>query len=203
MSKFNTLFRKFVNKKNQKRLRNTTFSLLSSNCNGAFICHDLGLQFRSPFVNLWLKPADFLKYLQNIEHYMNCELSFIKEEGIPYPIGLLDDIHIYFQHYHTEEEARRKWVERTQRIDLTNLFILFSDRDGCTYEQLQAFDRLPHKNKIVFTNKPYPELKSAFYIKGFENESNVGNCYEYINPFSGRKIFDNFDYVSWFNQNLS
>ena len=131
------------------------------------------------------------------------KLSFIKGEGIPYPIGLLDDIHIYFQHYHTEEEARRKWVERTQRIDLTNLFILFSDRDGCTYEQLQAFDRLPHKNRIVFTNKPYPELKSAFYIKGFENESNVGNCYEYINPFSGRKFFDNFDYVSWFNQNLS
>lgn len=199
MSKFNTIFRKSVNHKNQKRLSNTTFSLLSSNCNGAFICHDLGLQFRSPFVNLWIKPGDFIKYLQNIEHYMHADMTFVKEEGITYPIGQLDDIRIYFQHYHSKEEALRKWTERTNRIDLDNLFILFNDRDNCTYEQLQAFDKLPYPNKVVFTHKPYPELQSAYYIKGYEQEGQVGNLYEYINPFSGRKHFDQFDYVSWFN----
>lgn len=35
---------------------------------GAFICHDLGFQFRTPFVNLWLKLRDFIKYLENIEY---------------------------------------------------------------------------------------------------------------------------------------
>lgn len=199
MSRLNSILRKFVNKRNRKALRNTTPSVISSNCNGAFILHDLGLQFRSPFVNLWVTPKDYIKFLQNMEHYLSCELKFTTEEGISYPIGLLDDVRIYFQHYHSEAEAKEKWETRTKRINLDNLFILFCDRDGCTYEDLQAFDALPYKNKVVFTNKSYPEIASSFYIKGFENDPCVGMCYEFVNRFSGKKIYDAFDYVKWFN----
>lgn len=201
MTKINAFFRKIINKRNIKKLKNTDFSLIASNCNGGFICHDLNLQFRSPFINLWVKPTDFIKYLQNIEHYMKQELRFVSEDGINYPIGLLDDIKIYFQHYKTEQNAKEKWNERTKRIDLNNLFILFTDRDNCTYQNLLDFDRLPLKNKIVFTHKPYPEIKSAVYIKGFEKEVSVGDCFRFKNKFSGKKIYDQFDYINWFNQN--
>ena len=57
------------------------------------------------------------------------------------------------------------------------------------------FDSLPYKNKIVFTNKPYSDITSSVYIKGFENESCVGVCYEWMNRFSGKRIYDQFDYV--------
>lgn len=201
MTKLNAFFRKIINKRNIKKLKNTDFSLIASNCNGGFICHDLNLQFRSPFINLWLKPNDFIKYLQNIEHYMKQELNFIKEDGINYPIGMLGDIKIYFQHYKTEENAKEKWEERTKRINLNNLFILFNNRDGCTYQNLLDFDKLPFKNKIVFVHKPYPEINSAFYIKGFEKENSVGACYKFKNNLSGKKIYDQFDYINWFNQN--
>ncbi len=197
----NQFLRKFVNYKNRKRLTNkSNFSLISSNCNGAFILHDLGLKFNSPFVNLWLKPKDFIKYLENIEHYKNANMQFIHEDGISYPIGKLDDINIYFQHYKTEEEALSKWIQRTERIDINNIFILFTDRDECTYEDLVRFDNLNFKNKIVFTHIPYPEIKSSFYIKGFESDSSVGFCHEYKNDFSGHRILDQFDYVEWFNR---
>ena len=202
MTKLNAFFRKIINKRNIKKLKNTNFSLIASNCNGGFICHDLNLQFKSPFINLWLKPNDFIKYLQNIKHYMTQELKFVSEDGINYPIGLLDDIKIYFQHYKTEETAREKWNERTKRIDLNNIFILFTDRDNCTYQNLLDFDELPFKNKVVFTHKQYPEIKSAFYIKGFEKESSVGDCFKFKNNFSGKKIYDQFDYINWFNQIL-
>lgn len=56
MGRLNRLLRKAVNWKNQKRLKNRDFSLLSSNCNGVFILHDLGLRFNSPTVNLWITP---------------------------------------------------------------------------------------------------------------------------------------------------
>lgn len=199
MSKINLFFRKHINKKNRSRLTNTTFSLIASNCNGAFICHDLNVKFNSPFVNLWVPPTDFIKYLSNIKYYSTCELKFIEEPGITYPIGLLDDVKIYFQHYSSEEAAKEKWTERLKRMDYDNLFILFTDRDGCTYQNLLDFDHLDFENKIIFCHKEYPEINSAFYIKGFENEESVGMCFEYKNKFTGKKYYDSFDYVSWFN----
>lgn len=199
---FNEFFRLFINKKNKQRLNNhSDFSVLSNNCYGAIILHDLGLRFNSPFVNLWIKPKDFIKYLKNIDYYTNCKLEFIQEDNINYPIGKLDDIYLYFQHYKSEDEAELKWYSRSKRINKDNLFILFSERDGCTYEDLIEFDKLPFKNKIVFTHKQYKEIKSSYYIKGFENDEYVGDCYKFINIFSGKKILDQFDYVNWFNNN--
>lgn len=200
MSKINLLLREKINNKNKKRLKNKDFSLISSNCNGAFILHDLGLRFNSPFVNLWMKPNDYIKLLQKLEYYLSCEMTFTEESNISYPIGVLDDIKIYFQHYKTPEEAKQKWFERAERIDMNNLFIMFTDRDGCTYQNLSDFNSLPYKNKIVFTNKPYPEFKSAYYLKGWENDDSVGMCFEFKNSFTGKKYYDDFDYIGWFNQ---
>ena len=79
---------------------------------------------------------------------------------------------------------------------------MMTDKDGgkgAKYEDLQAFDSLPYPNKVVFTHKPYPELKSAFYIKGFENEGEVGDLFTF-SGWNGEKYYDQFDYVSWFNQ---
>ena len=195
----NKFLRERINFKNRQRLKNKEVSLIANNCNGGFMCHDLHMQFRSPFVNLWLKPKDFLKYLKNIEHYMNSELTFIKEEGIDYPVGLLDDVKIYFMHYENEEIAREKWNERTKRIDFNNLFVLFNDGAGCTDEDLKEFDELPYKNKIAFVHKEKPEIASTYYIKGFENEESVGILSRYLNNHTGKRYYDDFDYVKWFN----
>lgn len=187
-------------KHKRKKLKNKDFSVIASNCNGAFILHDLGLQFRSPFVNLWMKPKDFIKMLGDLNRYMNLPLAFTTENGINYPIGVLDDVRVYFQHYKTEEEALNKWNYRKSRINYNNLFVLFSDRDGCTYDDLIEFDKLSIRNKVVFTNRPYPEIKSAFYIKGFKDQSSVGMCYEFMPDKPYMKYYDQFDYVKWFNR---
>ena len=195
----NRIMRKIINLINWKRLKNTEFSLIASNCNGTFIVHDLGLQYKSPFVNLWMKPDDFIRFLSNIHYYLSCEMIFVEEPGISYPIGLVDDVRIYFQHYETKEIAKEKWIERSKRINSNNLFIMFTDRDGCSYENLCNFEALPYKNKDVFTHKPYPELQSAYYLNGWENEASVGMCFDYKSKFSIKKHYDDFDYISWFN----
>ena len=135
--------RELFNQKNIERLKNKDFSIIASNCNGAFISHDLKLRFNTPTVNLFLYPDDFIKYVKNLEHYTKCDLKFIQEEGITYPIGLLDDIKIYFMHYKSEEQASEKWNSRTKRINFDNLFIMMTDRDGCTIEHIKQFDELP------------------------------------------------------------
>ncbi|OOF56962.1 DUF1919 domain-containing protein [Rodentibacter myodis] len=193
--------RKSINRRLKSRLENHGMSVISANCVGAFILHDLNEPFNSPFVNLYLSPKDFIRYLQNIEFYQQQPLEFIPSEKA-YPVGKLADLKIHFMHYHSEQEAKEKWLARTARINLDNLFIVMTDKDGTqgiVYEDLVAFDQLPFKNKVVFTHKPYPELASAFYIKGFENQNQVGDIFTF-SGWNGEKYYDQFDYVAWFNQ---
>ena len=196
------IFRTPYLKSQRERLSNEDFSIIASTCNGGCLLHDLGMRFNSPFVNLWIKPKDFLKLLNDIPLYMSKELVFIKEEGIRYPVGLLDDIHIYFQHYKTEWDAKSKWENRVKRINYSNLFIMFTDRDGCTESDLKEFDQLPFENKVVFVHKPHPEINSAFYIRGFEEEESVGICSRYKSISSLNKYYDDFDYVEWLNSGV-
>lgn len=190
-------FRRYINQRNRAKLTNTGLSVLSSNCVGSLILHDLGLPFRSPFVNLYLTPQDFIRYLQNIPHYQQAQLHFM--ENTPYPLAQLDDIQIHFLHYASAQQAQQKWQQRSLRIQFDNLFIMMTDRDGCRYEDLLAFEALPFKHKVVFTHKPYPQLSCAFYIKGFEQHQQVGDLFSY-SGLLGQKYYDQFDYVHWFNQ---
>lgn len=198
----NIKLREKINLKNREKLKNKDFSLIASNCNGAFILHDLGLRFNSPTVNLFLYPSDFVKYTRNLKYYSSLELKFIKKENIDYPVGKLDDIEIYFMHYKTEEEAKQKWLERTNRINYDNIFILMTDRDGCSKEDLENFDKLEYKNKIVFTHILYKDIKSSYYIKSFENEEQVGHLFEFKSSDTGEKYYDDFDYIEWFNNGI-
>lgn len=201
-NKLNTLVRPWINKRNRKKLKNRDFSLIASNCNGGFILHDLGLRFNSPFVNLWMKPKDYIKMLSDLKGYMSEELSFEKKDGLDYPVGLLRDVHIYFQHYNSEEEAKQKWDTRKVRINYDNLFVLFTDQEGCTKTDLEQFDKLSLEKKVVFSNRYYPELKSVYYIKGFEHLESVGNCFDFELNSIGKKYYDQFDYVRWFDDGL-
>lgn len=195
--------REKINLENRDKLHNREISLISSNCNGAFLLHDLGLKFCSPTVNLWMEPADYLEFLRHLDIYLTADIIFDSkmEEERGYPVGLLNGkVKVYFQHYRNCDEARTKWQERAKRVNMEHLFIMFTDRDGCTYEQIKEFDRLPYKNKVIFTHIPYPEFQSAFYIKGFEKCNSVGLCFDFKSAFSGEKYYDDFPYIEWFNQ---
>ncbi|EOX4860037.1 TPA: DUF1919 domain-containing protein [Haemophilus influenzae] len=188
----------FINRSLQRKLTNQGMTVISANCVGAFILHDLHQPFNSPFVNLYLSPQDFLRYLQNMDFYRTQPLTFVQTEK-SYPVGKLADLEIHFMHYHSEQEANEKWQLRTSRMKLDNLFIMMTDRDGVTEKDIQLFDQLPFKNKVIFTHKPYPAFKSACYIKGFEKQNQVGHIFEF-SGWNGKKYYDQFDYVKWFNQ---
>ena len=191
------------NKENlRKKLINKEFSLIASNCTGMFMLWDLGLPYRSPFVNLYMYPRDFIKFLSNIEYYTKQTLIFIKKEKIDFPIAKLDDIEIYFQHFSSKEDAEEKWYKRIKRINYDNLFIIMTDRDGCTKEDIVAFSKLNFKNKVIFTHIEYPDIDCAVYIPGYEKSDSVGMCHEYKSPMSIKRSFEIFDYVAWFNGTL-
>lgn len=121
------------------------------------------------------------------------------ESDVPYPTGMLDDIKIMFMHYPTFEEGVEKWNERKKRINWENLFIVGTEKDGCTYETIQRFDRLPYENKVIFTHIEYPEFSSAYYIEGFEERDEIGVLTNYKEQFWKRRYLDDFDYVNFLN----
>lgn len=194
----NTGFRVRINRKKRLGLKNKNFTLIASNCNGCLILHDLGLPYNSPFVNMYIPAEDYIRLLQNLDHYMSLEPSFRENAPEGYPIATLGDVTLHCVHYRNIEDVVTCWNRRRQRMDLSNCFVMFTDRDGCTQQHLETFDRLPMKNKVVFTHKPYPEIRSAFYISGFEEYGCVGNLYKY-KGWRGEKLYDAFDYVGWFN----
>ena len=183
--------------KKKKRFANHGLSLFSANCVGGCMLHDLGERFNSPFVNLYLNAQDYLKFLSNPQAYLAQELVEQKTDQ-PYPVGLWGDLTIHFVHYNHFQEATDTFKRRLKRINFDNLFVLFCERDGCTYEQLQQFDALPYAHKVVFTHRPYEEIASAVYIKGFEDEPCLGDIMKWDKAI-GRKKYDVFDYVEFLN----
>ena len=127
-------------------------SIISRHCWGGLLFNQLGLKFTSPFVNLFLMDKDFNKLAKNFTHYMNQELVFDREEyehilKRNYPVGRLDDVYIYFNHYTSFEEAKRKWDERKERINYDNLFFeTTTEVRGFAID----FDSIPLQHKICF-----------------------------------------------------
>ena len=172
------------------------------NCTGGVLSHDLGLQFKSPTVNLFFRSEDFIKFCENLEYYLSidefvkCNDPLIIEERT-YPIAYLGDLTLFLVHYRSVEEAQEKWNERKKRIDPNNIVIMNTDREGMTDELKDRFERLPYR-KVMFTHLPDDKHPSCFYIKGYEDSSCVGIVTDH-DTWDGKRPIDQFDYVRFLN----
>lgn len=147
---------------------------------------------------MWIPAHEFIILVSNLKEELNGTLEDITNDS-SYPIGLLNGkIHIHFIHYKSFDEVISKWNSRLQRVNYQDIRIIMTENDGCTYEDLVAFDKLPYRNKVVFTHKPYPEIKSSFYIRGFEKLGRVAFVMGWKGLF-GRRNCDTFDWVSFIN----
>lgn len=183
----------------------TDTSVFASNCIGGCMLHDMGMRFCSPFVNLWLFPKDFIKFCQDVPHYLSADLKFLSAEEIQrlhglslnYPVALLDDITIFFQHYHSQEEAETKWTERCKRVNLSNIRCILVERDGCSYEDLVQFSQLPYPTAALL-HLPVVGITNTSYIHGFEKADELGNIMEFrLRQCFGRMYYDDFDFIKF------
>lgn len=128
---YRALLRHKINKQNRARLLydlHNPISIISSNCIGGVISHELGLRFESPTVNLFFYPDSYIEYISHLEEYSKKELIEIKgTKDVTYPIGQLGEegkVVIHFMHYQSFDEAKNKWIERTLRINFDNLYFI-------------------------------------------------------------------------------
>jgi len=190
----------------QKKLKNKDFTIISNNCWGGGVYEDLNLLYNTPFVVFFIIAPDYIKLLKDLRTYMSMTLTFTdiskykrinqersQQHGL-YPIGVLNDIEIYFMHYKSKEEAFEKWERRKARINWNNLYIKFCDNDFCNHELAKEFDGLTYKNKVFFSVKNYNDVQSLVWFDKYKNEDGVGDLYSF--KWRYRKYFN---VVKWLN----
>lgn len=165
-------------------------TIISSNCIAGRIMQDLNIKYNSPTLGLWMMPDDFPKFCSDLFFYLDADIHIvtqsknelgnlkIKNATQPYPVGLLNgELEIHFLHYHDSEEAIQKWKRRAKRINKKKILLIASEQNGCTEDDIRAFDLIPHSNKIFFCSKPYP-YNSVIYIPEFKKLGYVGDPYK-------------------------
>ena len=177
----------------QKRLKNKEFSIVCSNCAGV-LYHDLGMQFLSPTINMFMSNLDFIKFACDLKYYCSLDLRFI-ESDYDFPVVMLGDIQLNFNHHKTEEEATYDWNRRKEWINYDNLYLIFYYREGYTMEQIKEIEKASCKRVAVLSYKPLP-LNYAVYIKG--NGTTTQNFLE-KDRFGIMSIEKEWDFVSWLN----
>ena len=104
-----------INQRNQKRLTNSTPTIIASNCTGGFLYHWLGLEFRSPFINLYMTPEDFLTAMENFEDFINTPIRECENNDHDYPVGIgAYEKKIHFMHYPSFDSAVTTWNRRCE-----------------------------------------------------------------------------------------
>ena len=193
----------FYEKKQRRRLKNHDFSILCPSCIGGVIYHRLGQRFLSPTINLWMRQRDFLKFVSNLDYYIEKKLVFV--EGVEvagkvcdYPVGKIEDIFIFFNHSDSKEEAEADWEKRKVRINYDNLYLIIYDREDITVDDLIEFGKIECANKIILTSKKYDNLPYAQTIVPHQNRLFSFNYLD--KDFFGKRTFEKqWDYVKWIN----
>lgn len=183
---------------------NRDLTLITNNCIGGVIYHDMQLKFMSPTINLYFSNSDFITFCINLKEYLNTEIKEYTRHDKKFPVGIIEgggkgDVLVYFMHYNSFSDAKNKWNERIKRVNYENLFIIMESQID-TEEHLLKFNDIPFKNKVLLTNGKSHRILSSFPISSkFYNQNYYpGKLLMY--PKNGLiRYLEQFDYVYFFN----
>ena len=150
----------------RKKLHKAGLTIISQNCIGGVFSHDMGLEFRSPTVNLFIPAADFIKFVNNLEHYLAAELEL--RWGEEYPVGKVDDVELHFVHYETCQQAAEAWERRKKRVDLSKVLVLSTDRDGFDEAVFEQWKTISYPKLLFTARKEYANHPDALYFPKYE-----------------------------------
>lgn len=188
------------------RLKNKCFSLICNNCAGGVVCHDLGIRFNTPTVNLLIPPNDYIIFLRNLHEALDREITEERNNDESYPVGVItldskQSVHIHFVHYSSFQNAKDKWEKRVKRIQQDNLFVLFEMGFSTSDELIEQFISLPYKHKMAITNRIDSDEKELYYLDIYNESYQNGKSIFHRNGIKTYKRYiDEIDFVKWFNE---
>lgn len=194
----------------RKKNHNTDFTLISQNCIGGVIYKNLGLEFRSPTINMFIEDENFVKLVENLEYYMSLEAEALCEKFVDpidksfsYPKIKVGDIELCCLHYKSCQEAIDSWERRRKRVNLNNVYVIANSWNLHENEDLiKRLSNLKYKT-VIFTYQSYKnekciDLTESYWTKDIRNIVRP-NLTDRM-PYSAYKYFEKkFDFVKWLN----
>lgn len=196
--------------KYRRKLTNKNFTIISQNCIGGVIYHQLGMDFKSPTINMFLEDDNFIKLVYNFRHYMGINPEPLLEcyvdpldDNVRYPKIKIEDIEICCLHYKNCKDAIDAWNRRRKRVNFDNIYVianswnLHNDIDNikkiamCPYKTV-VFSTIdvPFDNVILLNGEGW-KLDSRNILRPNLTDDVPGKSYKYFEKL--------FDYVSWLN----
>jgi len=159
--------------------RNKHFCFISQNCLGQRFYLMQKQKYNSPTIGLWMYPKDFLSLSSNLEYYLSLSLEKSDSESIArnYPVGILVELRIFFQHYERYDIARKSFQTRAQRVTLDNVFLIMTDRDVFTDMDFEFFQKIVTNRKLLFTSNLNYMSANSIYLSRYSNEEQVGDLF--------------------------
>lgn len=147
----------------KRQLNLSDISIISMNCIGGVLYHDVGARFLSPTIDLFFFADDFIKFVTNLNYYLN--LTPVVTMGEKYPIGTLDDIKIYFMHYSDIESALNKWEERKKRVNPDKIFVIMAEQNNFSDQSFNDFLNIPYPKILFSRNAKLKSTDVVYYPK--------------------------------------
>lgn len=159
-------------------LKNRKLSILCNNCCGGYLYQYFGLPYKTPTIGLFFTTDDFIKICKNPQYYFSQKLEFINPRNSKnyellknsnrygeYPVGKINDLEIFFMHYHSNEEAEKKWCIRSKRLEFDNLLCFLTENELTSSSQIDDFCSLTETQTICLTYNKYFYNNSVFIEK--------------------------------------
>lgn len=202
--RFKRIYEKYYFRRCRRRNKNKDFSLFSPNCFAGIIYHRLGMEFKSPTINmLFPVKKQYLKFISNLKYYLRQNLEFIDDDKYSCPVAMLDDVKIVFNHDKDENVIRENWNRRKKRVNFDNLYFIFDDLADAEYSDLIEFNKIESKGKVIFTAKDYGDLKNTVIISKYKKEGNLKAYLLDKSIWTGKNVADkDFDFVKWLNESV-
>lgn len=191
------------------KLKNSDFTLITRDCVGGILYHQLKMKFLSPTINLFFTPEDFNLFCLNLKKYIDAELKEFKEDKVPYPVGSLSpkglpSIKVYFMHYKTFKESKEKWDERKKRINYDKIFVISSfcystEVPTLSDKLISDWNKIPYQ-KVVLVDKKYGFDDEYIIKKNPKCEEFAWLLYQPSKTITWKRTFNDFDFINFLNK---
>ena len=157
----------------QKQLPDHDFTVISQNCIGGMLYHDLGAPFLSPTINLFIPEPGFVRMVLDLERYMHLPLEM--HMGDRWPVGMLGDVRIEFMHYDSCNQAAQAWARRVERIRYDRIAVIGTDRDGFDDAVFFLWQKISYP-KVLFTANPvFAQHEDSVYLPGHSENGMIAD----------------------------
>lgn len=161
-------------------------TILSDDCWGGYVYHDLCLPFTSPTVNIGWPVDQFCKFMLEPFYYLARPLKMKREGDFNaghYPIGTLGEgerqIELHLTHAPSFAYMKERWDRRKERVNPNRIFVKLTLNDRLMEKAPRDSAWSIEKSLEAFEQVQYPKIcfccgesnqKDVVYLKRFQAE---------------------------------